>query len=66
MTINASECFNGVLRRSCGLPIQGLIMSIYYNLVSLFLKRTTKVEYWTASDSSTFVLCTKAVLELTE
>ncbi|KAI0499780.1 hypothetical protein KFK09_017988 [Dendrobium nobile] len=66
MTTNASECFNGVLRRARGLPIQGLIMSIYYNLVSLFIKRTAKVEQWIASDSSAFVPRTKAVLELAE
>ncbi|PKU62146.1 hypothetical protein MA16_Dca028324 [Dendrobium catenatum] len=66
MTTNASECFNDILRRARGLPIQGLIMSIYYNLVSLFLKRTSKVEYWTSSDSSTFAPHTKAVLELAE
>ncbi|KAI0496089.1 hypothetical protein KFK09_022396 [Dendrobium nobile] len=66
MTTNASECFNGVLRRARGLPIQGLIMSIYYNLVSLFIKRTVKVEQWIASDSSAFVPRTKAILELAE
>ncbi|KAI0497075.1 hypothetical protein KFK09_023403 [Dendrobium nobile] len=66
MTTNASECFNGVLRRARGLPIQGLIMSIYYNLVSLFIKRAAKVEQWIASDSSAFVPRTKAVLELAE
>ncbi|KAL0913304.1 hypothetical protein M5K25_016755 [Dendrobium thyrsiflorum] len=44
MTTNASECFNGVLKRARGLPIQGLVMTIYYNLVSLFMRRSTDVE----------------------
>ncbi|KAI0507343.1 hypothetical protein KFK09_013465 [Dendrobium nobile] len=43
MTTNASECFNGVLKRARGLPIQGLVMSIYYNLVSLFMRRSIKL-----------------------
>ncbi|KAL0925473.1 hypothetical protein M5K25_003804 [Dendrobium thyrsiflorum] len=66
MTTNSLECFNGILRRARGLPIQGLIMTIYYNLVSLFMKRKSKVESWIAADSSTLVPRTKAVLELAE
>ena len=39
MTTNASECFNSVLKRARGLPIQALITAIYYNLITTFLKR---------------------------
>ncbi|KAI0503807.1 hypothetical protein KFK09_014750 [Dendrobium nobile] len=46
MTTNASECFNGVLKRARGFPIQGLIMSFYYNLVTLFLKRSAESQKW--------------------
>ncbi|KAI0519272.1 hypothetical protein KFK09_006714 [Dendrobium nobile] len=66
MTTNASECFNGVLKRARGLPIQGLVMSIYYNLVSLFVRRSTDVEKWVVSGESEFVLRTMDTLQRTE
>ncbi|KAK8949388.1 hypothetical protein KSP39_PZI005704 [Platanthera zijinensis] len=39
MTTNASESFNGVLKRSRGLPIQALISATYYHCITMFLKR---------------------------
>ncbi|PKU77683.1 hypothetical protein MA16_Dca013475 [Dendrobium catenatum] len=39
MTTNAAESFNGVLKRARGLPIQALIMAIYYNIISMFVRR---------------------------
>lgn len=33
LTTDASECFNGVLKRAKGLPIHKLILAIYYNIV---------------------------------
>ncbi|KAI0492252.1 hypothetical protein KFK09_026521 [Dendrobium nobile] len=44
MTINASESFNGVLKRARGLPIQALITAIYYNVVALHLRRNEMLE----------------------
>lgn len=55
MTTNASECFNGVLRRALGLPIQGLITAIYYNIVAMFIKHTSNVNDWIANGESPFV-----------
>ncbi|KAI0520548.1 hypothetical protein KFK09_008024 [Dendrobium nobile] len=66
MTTNASECFNGVIKRARGLPIQGLVMSIYYNLVSLFVRRSTDVEKWLMSGESEFAPRTMATLNRTE
>ncbi|KAI0500776.1 hypothetical protein KFK09_018993 [Dendrobium nobile] len=39
MTTNAAESFNGVLKRARGLPIQALITAIYYNIISMFMRR---------------------------
>ncbi|PKA67055.1 hypothetical protein AXF42_Ash004546 [Apostasia shenzhenica] len=39
MTTNASECFNGVLKRARGLPIQALVCATHYHTIGLFLKR---------------------------
>ncbi|PKU70710.1 hypothetical protein MA16_Dca016908 [Dendrobium catenatum] len=39
MTTNAAESFNGVLKRARGLPIQALIMAIYYNIIAMFMRR---------------------------
>ncbi|PKU67608.1 hypothetical protein MA16_Dca017684 [Dendrobium catenatum] len=44
MTTNASESFNGVLKRASGLLIQALVIAIYYNVVALHLRRTEMVE----------------------
>ncbi|KAH0470836.1 hypothetical protein IEQ34_000559 [Dendrobium chrysotoxum] len=33
MTTNASESFNVILKYPCGLPIQALIITIYYNII---------------------------------
>ncbi|XP_028548500.1 uncharacterized protein LOC114579017, partial [Dendrobium catenatum] len=66
MTTNASECFNGVLKRARGLPIQGLVMYTYYNLVSLFVRHSTDVEKWLMSGESEFVPHTMAMLQRTE
>ncbi|KAL0914478.1 hypothetical protein M5K25_014827 [Dendrobium thyrsiflorum] len=66
MTTNASECFNGVLKRARGLPIQGLVMAIYYNLVSLFMRRSTDVEKWLQVGESEFVPRTMTTLQRAE
>ncbi|KAL0913949.1 hypothetical protein M5K25_017444 [Dendrobium thyrsiflorum] len=39
MTTNASEAFNGILKRARGLPVQALITAIYYNIVRMFIRR---------------------------
>ncbi|KAL0928806.1 hypothetical protein M5K25_000729 [Dendrobium thyrsiflorum] len=39
MTTNASEAFNGILKRARGLPVQALITTIYYNIVRMFIRR---------------------------
>ncbi|XP_028552726.1 uncharacterized protein LOC110101347 [Dendrobium catenatum] len=44
MTTNASESFNGVLKRARGLPIQALVTAIYYNVVALHLRRIEMLE----------------------
>ncbi|PKU84564.1 hypothetical protein MA16_Dca017951 [Dendrobium catenatum] len=66
MTTNASECFNGVLKRARGLPIQGLIMSIYYNLVALFLRRSAEAQKWVEAGQSPFVPQTMVVIQRAE
>ncbi|KAI0516186.1 hypothetical protein KFK09_008858 [Dendrobium nobile] len=66
ITTNASECFNGVLKRARGLPIQGLIMSIYYNLVALFLKRSAEAQKWVEEGQSPFVPRTMIVIQRAE
>ncbi|XP_028550863.1 uncharacterized protein LOC114579675 [Dendrobium catenatum] len=66
MTTNASECFNGVLKCARGLPIQGLVMSIYYNLVSLFMRCSTEVEKWKMAAESDLVPRIMGMLQRTE
>ncbi|KAL0914175.1 hypothetical protein M5K25_017685 [Dendrobium thyrsiflorum] len=66
MTTNASKCFNGVLKRARGLPIQCLVMAIYYNLVSLFMRRSTDVEKWLQVGESEFVPRTMTTLQRAE
>ncbi|KAI0510870.1 hypothetical protein KFK09_011480 [Dendrobium nobile] len=39
MTTNAAESFNGVLKRTRGLPVQALITAIYYNVVTIFMRQ---------------------------
>ncbi|KAL0915143.1 hypothetical protein M5K25_015542 [Dendrobium thyrsiflorum] len=39
MTTKSSEAFNGILKRARGLPVQALIIAIYYNIVRMFIRR---------------------------
>ncbi|PKA52747.1 hypothetical protein AXF42_Ash001728 [Apostasia shenzhenica] len=55
MTINASKCFNGILRPARGLPIQALMCVTYYHIVGLFFKRQEKVESLKQSRSTYLV-----------
>lgn len=56
MKINASEYFNGVLKYVRGIPIQALIISIYYNIVSLFIHRIEDLSsQQSISDSEKFI-----------
>ena len=43
MTTNMSECFNGVLKGACGLPISTLVDYIWCKLVAYFNDRRTKI-----------------------
>ncbi|PKU62284.1 hypothetical protein MA16_Dca027602 [Dendrobium catenatum] len=47
MTTIAAESFNGVLKRARELPIQALIMAIYYNIISMFM---TPLEFITTEE----------------
>ena len=48
MTANASESFNGVLKGARALPIQALIVRIFFRLVKFFRKRW-EAEQWNTS-----------------
>ncbi|KAL0919975.1 hypothetical protein M5K25_009071 [Dendrobium thyrsiflorum] len=63
MTTNASECFNGVLKRARGLPIQGLIMAIYYNIVAVFNKRSAEALNLIEQAESDFVPRTRIIIQ---
>lgn len=39
MTTNASESFNGVLKKVRGMPIQELVSATYFHCIGLFIKR---------------------------
>lgn len=54
MTTSASKCFNRVLKCARELPINALIIVIYYNLVMLFLKRAEAVIQLEKSNVSSF------------
>ena len=43
MTTNISECFNGVLKSACGLPIFALVDYIWCKLVAYFNDQHTKI-----------------------
>ena len=43
MTTNMSECFNGVLKGACGLPISTLVEYIWCKLVAYFNDQRTKI-----------------------
>ncbi|KAI0504398.1 hypothetical protein KFK09_015350 [Dendrobium nobile] len=66
MTTNASESFNGVLKRARGLPIQALITAIYYNVVSLHLRRNEMLEGSEFDASSIFAPRVQATLRKIE
>ncbi|KAK8949490.1 hypothetical protein KSP39_PZI005277 [Platanthera zijinensis] len=55
MTTNASESFNGVLKRSRGLPIQALVSATYYHCIAMFLKREEDSKNWANEAASRFV-----------
>ncbi|KAK8933186.1 hypothetical protein KSP39_PZI015585 [Platanthera zijinensis] len=55
MTTNASESFNGVLKRARGLPIQELVSTTYYHCIALFLKRGEDALRWENDAVSRFV-----------
>ncbi|PKA48697.1 hypothetical protein AXF42_Ash018514 [Apostasia shenzhenica] len=55
MTTNASECFNGVLKRARGLPIKALVCATYYHTIGLFLKRQENVVGWESEALSPYV-----------
>ena len=42
MTINVSECFNGVLKGACSLPITAMVKYIWFKLNSYFDDRRNK------------------------
>ena len=44
MTTNLSECFNGVLKGACNLPITTMVEFVYFKLVHYFNNRRIKTQ----------------------
>ena len=44
MTTNLSECFNGVLKNACFLPVTALVQLTFYRLVTYFEQRRAWAE----------------------
>ena len=44
MTTNLSECFNGVLKGACNLPITTMVEFVYFKFVHYFNNRRIKTQ----------------------
>ncbi|KAK8954504.1 hypothetical protein KSP39_PZI002341 [Platanthera zijinensis] len=66
MTTNASESFNGVLKKVRGLPIQALVSSTYFHCIGLFIKRREDASKWDSEGISKFVPKIKDMIGINE
>ncbi|KAI0498928.1 hypothetical protein KFK09_019826 [Dendrobium nobile] len=66
MTTNAAESFNGVLKRARGLPIQALITAIYYNIISMFMRRLEFIAMEEQQNNNLFVPRVQTLLKKLE